>query len=70
MILKSDVVRQLLAEKDMSMRALELQEGVAYNSLASILRRGSCSIVTAGRIARGLGVPVGEITREEGGGNE
>lgn len=65
MILKSDIVRRLLAERVMSMRDLELQEGIAYNSLASILRRSTCSTVTAGRIARGLGVPVSEIVMVE-----
>lgn len=69
MVLKSDVVRQRLAERGMSMRDLELQESIAFNSLASILRRGTCTTVTAGKIARGLGVPVSEITREEGASN-
>lgn len=61
MKINSGFIRLCIAERSMTLNDVERKGGIAPNSLASILRRGSCSTVTAGRIARGLGVPVARI---------
>lgn len=61
MKINSGYIRLCIAERSMTLKDVENKGGIAPNSLASVLKRGSCSTVTAGRIARGLEIPVADI---------
>lgn len=67
MKIDSAFIRLCIAERSMTLKDVERRGGIAPNSLASVLKRGSCSTVTAGRIAKGLGIPVADILCGEGG---
>lgn len=67
MKINSGFIRLCIAERSMTLKDVEHKGGIAPNSLASILRRGSCSTVTAGRIAKGLEISVADILCVEGG---
>ena len=56
----------LLAERGMKRKNLAEVSGLSTSNLSTVLRRGSCTTNTAGRIAKGLGVPVSEIITEGG----
>ena len=56
----------LLAERGMKRKNLAEASGLSKSNLSTVLRRGTCTTSTAGRIARGLGVSVTEIIREGG----
>lgn len=55
----------ILAEKGMTRSSLSERCGLSRQSISTIIRRGTCSVVSAGKIAIGLGVPVCEIAKEE-----
>ena len=55
---------QILAEQGMTKSELATKSGVSRQQISTIIGRGTCSPKTAGKLARGLGVPVGEIMRE------
>ena len=48
-----------------SYRELARRIGCSAQNLSAILKRGSCKPVTAGKIAKALGVPVENIIRKE-----
>lgn len=52
----------LLAERGMNKTALSCAAGVSRQTISAILKKGECQPVTAAKLARGLGVPVDEIT--------
>lgn len=54
-----------LAEKELTRTALAEKSGISRQSLSTILARGTCSPVTAGRLAKGLGLKVTEVTKED-----
>lgn len=54
-------IMRLLAEQEMTFSELSLRSTVSRQLISTIVRRGSCTPKTAGRIAVGLGVPVAEI---------
>ena len=54
----------LLAENRLNKAKYAERCGISRQSISTILRRGSCEPVTAGKLASGLGVPVTEITKE------
>lgn len=54
-------LESLLATQGMSKRELSHRAGVSRQSISEILKRGRCQPVTAGKLARGLGVPLDEI---------
>lgn len=56
----------LLAERGMKRKNLAEASGLSKSNLSTVLRRGTCTTSTAGKIAKGLGVPVTEITMEGG----
>lgn len=58
-------IKLLLAEQEL--RQIELAEkvGMSRQNLSTILTRGTCSTVNAGRIAKALCVDVREIIKEE-----
>lgn len=53
-----------LAENGLSKSEYARQCNISRQNLSTILRRGSCEPVTAGKLAKGLGIPVSEITAE------
>ena len=54
----------LLVEKSLTKKALSKNCGIALQNLSTIIKRGTCAPPTAGKIARGLGVPVVDILKE------
>ena len=54
-----------LARKMMNTADLSRENGIAFQTLNTALRRGACKPKTAGAIAKALGVDVAKIT--EGG---
>lgn len=69
MKLNTDRVDMYLAKKQLRRKDLSALSGLSKSNLSTILRRGTCTTLTAGRIASGLGVAVEEIVvPEEGGG--
>lgn len=61
MKINTNKVILLLAEKEMSKSELAQKSGISRQNLSTILGRGSCSPKTAGKIAKGLGIPVSEL---------
>lgn len=54
-------VKQLLARRGMTQRALASASGLHCGVISATLARGTCSIKTAGKIAAALGVDLSEI---------
>ena len=55
----------LLAQRGLTKAALAELAGIARQNISTILERGTCNPVTAGKLAKGLGVPVAEIVKED-----
>lgn len=53
-----------LAELGLTQKDLAANCGISRQSISTILRRGTCEPKTAGKLARGLGVPVAEVLAE------
>lgn len=53
-----------LAELGLTKKDLAANCGISRQSISTILRRGTCEPKTAGKLARGLGVPVAEVLAE------
>lgn len=51
----------VMAEKDVTIKALAEKAGVSRNTITAIKQGKSCSPTTASRIADALGVPVTEL---------
>ncbi len=64
--MKLDVrtIKVYMANKRMTVAELARLMGIARQNLSTILTRGTCSIVNAGRIADALNVDVEEIVLE------
>lgn len=58
-------IETMLAELGMTKRDLATGCGISAPNVSTIIRRGTCEPKTAGKLARGLGVSVAEIIREE-----
>lgn len=58
-------IEEILAERDMTKADLSAVCGISRQNVSTIIRRGTCEPRTAGKLAKGLGVPVSEIIREE-----
>lgn len=58
-------IKMILAERGMTQAELAKACGVSRQNVSTILLRGTCSLVTAGKIAKGLGIQVAEIMKEE-----
>lgn len=58
-------VMVILAERIMTQTELAELCGISRQNFSTIMTRGTCLPNTAGRIAKGLGVPVSEIVDEE-----
>lgn len=55
----------ILAEKGLTKAALADRMGVTRQHLSTIMKRETCTPVTAGKLAKGLGVAVTEIVKED-----
>lgn len=64
--MKIDVnkVKIILAEREMTRSALAALCGISRQNISTILTRGTCEPKTAGKLAKGLGIPVDEIVKE------
>ena len=58
-------IEMMLAEKDMTQALLAEKSGLSRQSINVIIRRGTCVPKNAGKIAKGLGVPVSDIIAKE-----
>ena len=65
MKLDTHKISVILAEKEFTQTALAEKSGISRQSICTILARGTCSPVTAGKIAKGLGLAVTEVTKED-----
>lgn len=57
-------VEHLLAEQDLTKKALAERCGISRQNISTIVRRGTCEPRTANRLARGLGVELDDIIEE------
>lgn len=64
MKLKTRKILILLAEKRMTKATWAAKCGMSRQNIGAILSRGTCTPITAGKLAVGLGVPVIEIVEE------
>lgn len=64
MKLDSTRIEVLLAEQGLSKAKYAEKCEISRQTVSTVLRRGSCEPVTAGKLANGLGVPVSEIVQE------
>lgn len=62
--IKADEIKIIMAEQGLSCTCLAIKSGISRQALSSILLKGTCNIVTAGKIAKALGVPVQQIAKE------
>ncbi len=58
-------IKLILAEREMTRTELSDLCGISRQNVSTILTRGTCELKTAGKIAKGLGIPVAEIVKEE-----
>lgn len=65
MKINSTKIEMLLAEKQMTKKALAEECGITRHNISTIVRRGTCEPKTAGKLAIGLGVSVAEIIETE-----
>lgn len=64
MLLNQKKILCILAERQMTQTELAAKTQISRQSVNTILRRGTCNPVSAGRLVAGLGVSVEEITRD------
>lgn len=65
MKLNITAIKTKMAEMEYTGRKLAQMAGLSSTGVSSILHRGSCSIPSAGKIARALGVELETIMKEE-----
>ncbi len=58
-------IEAMLAERGMTKSAYAANCGISRQNISTILRRGTCNPVTAGKLASGLGVSVAELVGME-----
>lgn len=65
--MKIDVskIKMFLAERGLTRAAYAELCGISRQNISTILTRGTCEPRTAGKLAKGLGVPVSTIIKEE-----
>lgn len=64
MLINRTKILTLIAERKMTQSELALRCGISRQSINTIIRRGTCELRTAGKLADGLGIDVEEIIRE------
>ena len=58
-------IKLLMAEQEINQTDMSERCNIARQNISTILTRGTCSVVSAGRLAKALGVPVREIIKED-----
>jgi len=58
-------IEMLLAEQDMTKKALSDRCGISRQNISTIVKRGTCEPRTAGKLAQGLGVSIADIVEME-----
>ena len=58
-------IKKRMAEKTLTGARLAKETGLSPQSVSTILNRGTCSIINAGRIASVLGLELEEISKED-----
>lgn len=64
MTINTTRLETMLAERGLTKAAYAANCGISRQNVSTIIRRGTCTPVTAGKLARGLGVPVADIIKE------
>ena len=54
-----------LAAQGLTQSGLAESSDISKQTVCAVLARGTCSILTAGKLAKGLGLTVQEITKED-----
>lgn len=65
MTINTQRIETKMAELGLTKKALAANCGISAQNVSTIIRRGTCEPKTAGKLAKGLGVPVAEIIKEE-----
>lgn len=65
MKIRKHQIMLLVAERGLTKAALAELCGISRQNLSTLLLRGTCAPATAGKLAKGLGVPVAEIVKED-----
>lgn len=67
MSMKLDIraIQIIMAERQMTRAQLADDCSMCRQNISTILNRGTCALKTAGKLAKGLGVPVSQIMKEE-----
>ena len=65
MIINTQRIELMLAERGMTKAALAASCGISRQNVSTIIRRGTAEPKTVGKLAAGLGVPVTDIIKEE-----
>ena len=58
-------IKLILAEMEMTRSDLAAKCGISRQNISTILTRGTWELKTAGKLAKGLGVPLDEIVKED-----
>lgn len=58
-------IKLIMAEKGLRIKEYSELCGISRQNISTILTRGTCEPKTAGKLAKGLGVDVREIVKEE-----
>lgn len=58
-------IEAIMAEQRLTKKALSTVCGISAQSISTIIKRGTCTPPTAGKLAMGLGVNVSEIIKGE-----
>ena len=58
-------IKLMLAEQGLTRTGLAEKSGISRQNISTILTRGTCELITAGKLAKALGVSVADIVKEE-----
>lgn len=58
-------IKLLIAEQEINQTILAERCGISRQNISTIMTRGTCAPRNAGKLARGLGVPISEIIKED-----
>lgn len=65
MKIDTNKIKMFLAERGLTRAAYAELCGISRQNISTILTRGTCEPRTAGKLAKGFGIPVSEIIKEE-----
>ena len=65
MKIDTNKIKMFLAERGLTRAAYAELCGISRQNISTILTRGTCEPRTAGKLAKGFGIPVSEIVKEE-----